>query len=67
MSVNLNELDEGAKELLAKETPLRDTIIESLQKLEINWNNFAHLANTRRRNLQQSLKFAQILRFCEEI
>jgi spectrin beta len=50
----LNEHDETAKILLAKEPPLADTIIASLKTLETSWHNLAELAHTRRLLLQQS-------------
>lgn len=50
----LNEHDNEAKKLLAKNSPLRDTIIESLKKLEASWQKLAELAHMRRLKLQQS-------------
>lgn len=50
----LNEHDNEAKKLLAKNSPLRDTIIESLKKLEASWQQLAELAHMRRLKLQQS-------------
>lgn len=50
----LNDHDNGAKKLLAKNPPLRDTIIESLKKLEASWQQLAQLAHLRRLKLQQS-------------
>lgn len=50
----LNEHDNEAKKLLAKNSPLRETIIESLKKLEASWQQLAELAHLRRLKLQQS-------------
>ncbi|KAI6189412.1 Karst [Aphelenchoides bicaudatus] len=50
----LNEHDEAAKLLLAKDPPLGDTIINSLKALETSWHNLAEAAHGRRLKLQQS-------------
>ncbi|KAI1720497.1 spectrin repeat domain-containing protein [Ditylenchus destructor] len=50
----LNDHDNDAKKLLAKDPPLRESIIESLQKLEVSWHQLAQLAHNRRLKLQQS-------------
>uniref|UniRef100_A0A915EQJ6 Uncharacterized protein n=1 Tax=Ditylenchus dipsaci TaxID=166011 RepID=A0A915EQJ6_9BILA len=50
----LNDHDNEAKKLLSKDPPLRDSIISSLQKLEISWHQLAQLAHSRRLKLQQS-------------
>ncbi|KAI6229996.1 Spectrin repeat-containing domain protein [Aphelenchoides fujianensis] len=50
----LNEHDDSAKVLLAKEPPLSESIILSLKKLEASWQQLAELAHTRRLKLQQS-------------
>lgn len=49
----LNEHDEAAKLLLAKEPPLSESIITSLKTLETSWHNLAEAAHTRRLKLQQ--------------
>ncbi|KAI6237537.1 hypothetical protein M3Y95_00275500 [Aphelenchoides besseyi] len=51
----LNEHDDSAKVLLAKDPPLSETIIHSLKTLESSWQQLAELAHTRRLKLQQSL------------
>lgn len=50
----LNDHDNEAKKLLAKNPPLMDSIIESLKKLEVSWHQLAQLAHSRRLKLQQS-------------
>lgn len=50
----LNDHDEAAKVLLAKEPPLSESIITSLKTLETNWHNLAESAHLRRLKLQQS-------------
>lgn len=50
----LNDHDNEAKGLLSKDPPLRETIIESLKKLEVSWSGLAQLAHSRRLRLQQS-------------
>lgn len=50
----LNVHDNDAKILLAKDPPLRESIIESLKKLEVSWQELAQLAHARRTKLQQS-------------
>lgn len=51
----LNEHDEEAKKLLAKEIPLRESIIQSLQRLEVVWGELVQQANSRRQKLTKSL------------
>lgn len=50
----LNDHDEAAKLLLAKEPPLSESIISSLKALETSWHNLAEAAHGRRLKLQQS-------------
>lgn len=60
----LNEHDEAAKLLLAKEPPLGESIINSLKTLENSWHNLAESAHSRRLRLQQSFnlhRFFKIL------
>lgn len=35
----LNEHDEQAKQLLDRQLPLRDTVLDSLRKLELSWDH----------------------------
>lgn len=50
----LNVHDNAAKILLAKNPPLRDTIVESLRKLEQSWQCLAESAHLSRLELEQS-------------
>uniref|UniRef100_A0A0N4ZQ51 Spectrin beta chain n=1 Tax=Parastrongyloides trichosuri TaxID=131310 RepID=A0A0N4ZQ51_PARTI len=46
--------DVDAEVLLAKDAPLKDSIISSLRKLEVSWEKLAEAAHNRRLILQQS-------------
>ncbi|VDM44604.1 unnamed protein product [Toxocara canis] len=46
--------DEDAQKLLSKDPPLRETIIESLRKLEVSWQKLAELATERGNRLMAS-------------
>lgn len=56
----LNEHDEAAKLLLAKEPPLSDSIIISLKTLETSWHDLAETAHSRRLKLQQSFNLHRL-------
>uniref|UniRef100_F1KPH2 Spectrin beta chain n=1 Tax=Ascaris suum TaxID=6253 RepID=F1KPH2_ASCSU len=46
--------DNEAQKLLSKDPPLRETIIESLRKLEVSWQKLAELATSRGNRLMAS-------------